>query len=105
VVLAAEQVHQPAVVEEEEKKEGCPSTGTTSLLQRFGNLSFQSPAPSRTRAVPAQVVPRDERRLSLTPIIEEMTMLRLTSTPRRERRVVDVGSESVSEEEEGLPSY
>ena len=64
-------------------------------------MSFVSPPPARGPRAVEQVGRRDAGQLSLTPVIEELSNLRVTSTPRRPRLV---SAEREESEEEKLPT-
>ena len=68
-------------------------------------MSFVSPLPARgVRAgVPGQ--PVEAGRLGLTPVIEEMSNLRVTTTPRRTRQEVPLLSDSEEEKVQEVPLF
>ena len=84
-------------LQEEEKQAQHRSPGTHQMIERFNSMSFVSPLPARgVRAgVPGQ--PVEAGRLGLTPVIEEMSNLRVTTTPRRTRQEVPLLSDSEEE--------
>ena len=75
------------------------------MLNRFSGMTFQSPLPSRMMRATTEAGPRRDQRLTLTPIIEEMSNLRVTSTPRHRKQdsALRAVREEVSVEE--MPSY
>ena len=75
------------------------------MLNRFQGMSFQSPPPSRPARAAAHLSPKHAGRVSLTPIIEEMSNLRVTSTPqhRKQDSLLRVHREELSVAD--LPSF
>jgi len=74
------------------------SPGQESLQRQFGSLSFQSPAVTR-RAL------RGRGALSLTPVIEEFSHLRVPSTPRPRHRSPSEESKHSPEQQVHLPEF
>jgi hypothetical protein len=75
------------------------------MLNRFKGMSFRSPSPARVTIDAAQVTPKNSNRPLLTPIMEELSNLRVTSTPqhRKQSKILSALRDEVSVGD--LPSF